>query len=568
MGFSNRFFTVIATLFFIVSLASCSNSGGDSPQGTINKPTVAYDSYFVILKDDALLAINPLTPNAPIEIEPAGADISGTVIIPDLTTPPTDLNDFNQVNKFLVYTKDGKIWRVDLAVDSDLSPTQVSNEDNAFNICQAFPSIYTSPGTTSYNLIYTLPGPNGQCWDYLINGAANDNVTKSINLDMDATTAPDINSSANASAIASYNQITLQSYNQDTHSVETVGNLVVESNQDLNWYTGSTLSGTAKLLTTGVQKIEHLSMDLDDIQFIAIDNTLFTFDTASATLSEPLYTFESSPRDVKYEDNSQSSIYILDDTKILLLNLDPGESPVLIFDNTTNTGLSLHLDTIAQDYLIVSSYDSDTDQFHIYSVSKNSNKIVPLFSVSRTSYFDYFSNYIANDLMFYYDDITNTTRIISLDGSEKATLANTRPFTHNPILKTPTQVSLYLLLKYEASPTQTRIQLFNLQTLAIERQIGNLPRIDLNGDPVSPITTADIQAITFNGHYMLFTTPETLDTSSLYFADVTKDDSILLLKNLDTGTAVEFIGPYWLAPLTLPPATGTSGSAGVSFGSG
>lgn len=133
----------------------------------------------------ALTLVDPANPTAPVQLEPAG-----TAVLLGRVTDGTPANGTldNAYERYLVYAKAGRLWRVDLAKASTQVPVPLSSQTTAGpdGICEGSVRILQSlPGHTSV-VLYRSPataGPMGPC----ISG---DTSTKAVRLDASPATAP------------------------------------------------------------------------------------------------------------------------------------------------------------------------------------------------------------------------------------------------------------------------------------------------------------------------------------------------------------------------------------------
>ncbi|MCI0506807.1 MAG: hypothetical protein L0Z73_11960 [Gammaproteobacteria bacterium] len=151
--------------------------------------------------NQSIKAIDYADPLNPITVEPANTTLQGVTAAPVhqfFGNPPEKSYAANGV---LVYAKDGKLWIIDHLIDGKLSPRQLSNENNAFNLCSAILNA-TESSQNLQNYQYTFPGLNGACFDQsFYQDAGNydvwlplvsDNLNKKVSLDTNINTTPDV----------------------------------------------------------------------------------------------------------------------------------------------------------------------------------------------------------------------------------------------------------------------------------------------------------------------------------------------------------------------------------------
>jgi hypothetical protein len=145
---------------------------------------ITYASGEVVRTSAALTLVDPANPTAPVQLEAAGTwALLGSV----RDGTPANGSVDNLYERYLVYTKAGRLWRVDLAKASAQIPVELSSQATAGlgGICEGSVRILQSlPGHTSA-VLYSSPGPAGLC-----NSA--DRVTKAVRLDASPATAPTI----------------------------------------------------------------------------------------------------------------------------------------------------------------------------------------------------------------------------------------------------------------------------------------------------------------------------------------------------------------------------------------
>ncbi len=223
--------------------------------------------------------------------------------------------------RYVLYFKDGRIYKVSALKSDSLTPIQVSSEIGAIDLCDSRGNEDVANIDNSV-FIYTISGTDGEC-------DTSDDIVKMGTLGMSSTDAPKI-----LNVTASYYERFIRSiYNMSDLSI--AGFLMINLNSDLvECDTGFSNCITVK---TSVSEIwSRYYVPNSNIIIVEIDEDIYTYDWTTNTLTSIYVSFSGS-----YISDG-SAMYFEDGSKIFRINYNDFSVTELVDEGTNDiVGIAL-----------------------------------------------------------------------------------------------------------------------------------------------------------------------------------------------------------------------------------
>jgi len=512
----SRYINSATALFALLLLTACDTTSNDLAAQAI----AGNRTYFVYESANSLVAVDPRNPQKPLTIETTDNSLSG------ITLESTRLNLSDEpplslkVNKTLFYAKDGGIWRRNIKLDSDITATRISSEDNAYNVCWA--NVYTlSTGNFYY---YQLPGLDQTCFVTVSLTEINanfpifsDNVAKWVSTEAGANVLP--LSSNPSSPVLNSNQNLLFVDSTKAPGFEAIGLLRFDGIGTLQWYDKTDYSIPVFNVAENVVSFENILVTRGDAGYIVVNGSLYRYVAKSAALDKSLYTLQTPAFSATYQDRQNPSVaYLLDGENLLALQTDQAAPPSVLLRGSLLSGGTGFVGA-TQGYVIL--FKPVIDNFDVYAVDKQSGVIKKLFTVTKTADQYRPEAFIDQDIIYFSDKGNREFGFASADG-----IVNTR-LPDRAIVGTvantlstdePRNLSYLLLAKF-VSAGKIELTAFNAEDKTSETRLGVLPDV-----------AADFHITTSLPNDGFFIFKAYVDTGwEVFFANVRNDDSLLQL---------------------------------------
>ena len=260
-------------------------SGGGTSGGTGGSATTTYLFY-----TGSLIAVDPANPASPITVE-AGQDIVGdnnmlgglstsvrTIRGGTYNSSTSAITDFH--SHALIYAKiDGKLYRVSALKSGSLTPEQLSNENEADQLCIHVGGHIILDGST---VVSDLANLDDSQYVYALSGIDNvcgtgDDQWKMVRLGMSASDAP----LAAKPPLAVFND----------PNTGAISGWLVNDNGELKHCDADFANCGAPITTVASNADVRLTLNgTDHRHLMEIDNQLFVYDADTSTMSAPLFT--------------------------------------------------------------------------------------------------------------------------------------------------------------------------------------------------------------------------------------------------------------------------------------
>ncbi len=295
----------------------------DSPSNpTATTPPATYLFY-----EGSLFAVDPDSLATPIQVDPGNiTKIGQPLSYSTLETfwgvtsynsgPPVSVSGLHI--RTLVYARDGSFFKVSAQKGNGLpTPVQVSNENNAANICETHTG-YDRAHHDNSSYLYRLPGSDNVC-------RTSDDLWKMIRLGMTRTDAP---------IPAKKPLIEIEA--PSTGAM--IGWLAIDNK---NLYRYDTAFANPVLVTPFTTGVTDCTSNASDDLFLVVDNTLRLYNVSAGNLSPALHTFSGSGVNYCDEAEDKSNLYLRDGASLHKVPLNGNSPSSLLVKEGGNTLLSL-----------------------------------------------------------------------------------------------------------------------------------------------------------------------------------------------------------------------------------
>ena len=297
---------VLAGLIVVGALNGCSSNGGNSSNndgGGGGKDDVSAAAY--LFYSGSLFAVDPTNPGAPIAVETSDIGLNGT--IPSAGFDAASLSVSNIRNHTVVYEKGGQLFKVAASKSAAPSPTQLSSEADAADLCEMTYGVDWANVANS-QVVYRVRGTDGSC-------GGSDDQWRMVRVGLLATDAP-----------VPAKQPVWELVTPSTGAL--AGWLGVEG-KTLYQYDANFGSPTS--LASFTSTVDYVD-DRGDTVWLRVDNTLRAYRVADGTLTTR-HTFSSTPSfvDSQIGDNT---LYFADNASVYKVPMDGSADATLVVTDT------------------------------------------------------------------------------------------------------------------------------------------------------------------------------------------------------------------------------------------
>jgi len=402
-------FHIFTTSLLLILLTSCSENNNSGDSNALFTNGVNYtNNYLFYSSAGAIYAVDPLSPDTSIPIEPEEANATAPVMLPMISSQNADTR--TRLYPALVYAREGKIWAVNAFANDNLNRAQLSNESQAFHICDAQGwRIWRSDIEFGIEYHYTLAGDDNICDKYnWADGTINDDDEKTVTLLMDATDSPQPFDTRDLKFPNIPGSLeTFSTYDKATKSYTIIGQLVLdETAKTLIWYDKDRNPTSKIVVAENVTSVKSLQYSSNEAIFLNIDQQLRLFDSKSKTLSGVLlsFDFDDAYPYMPVENYNRDAVFVVGSTGLYYMPRDASISPELIYQLPLDaTSYRFYGNTVSA-FVIAEQY---TAEKVVYAITKNGQNKTELYRTTR------------NPNRFIDVNLSRTTRIILEDYSNK-----------------------------------------------------------------------------------------------------------------------------------------------------
>lgn len=296
-----RCFVPIGTI--IIGLVLFLSACGDDE----TKPGEPYSYYLLLRSSLGLVAIDPEKTDTYQVVGDANSAQLPLLSIPDPAAFSSQPSHVVPSYIYAVYVENNHIYGLNLAKPAGLKPVQLSNEAEADTICNFGYRKGPSGQISHFEIRYSLPGPDGECYSTVAVGdvvsidARPDNIEKYIDVTMGSHSAPRLTSKYQSQYPTLFTQSNFDysdsirffemttTIEQGQYGKKQIGRLAIENNS-LVWYRGPLELQQVQLLAAANQlRINSTTGNLR-YYFIDVDSTMYLFDAMRGFLSPPIIT--------------------------------------------------------------------------------------------------------------------------------------------------------------------------------------------------------------------------------------------------------------------------------------
>jgi len=405
-------FWFVTTCMLLILLNSCSDNDSDTnSSNTLFASGLSYsNNYLFYSSAGAIYAVDPLSPDASIPIEPEEANATAPVLLYDYYTQNVGARSL--LYPALVYAKEGNIWAVNAFGNSALKRAQLSNENQAHHVCKA-----RSRRNGQSNLVfdidyhYTLAGDDDACFYNVspdLPNVIDDNVEKLANLRMSANDSPEPFDSADLVYFPTIpdSLVTLVEYSSIDESYNILGQLVLDdSTQTLLWYDELRSPASKIIIAESVSTVRTFINYATGIVFLDINQQLHLFDGKSKQLSDVLFNFEiDDPYSSVWSDPAnRDNLLIISSKGVYRMPLNASSMPESVYLFSPDVISYRYYGATTNTYLLS---ETDATEKIIYTITKDGLNYSELY---RT----------AGDINRFIDVSVNSTRVFIEDTSAK-----------------------------------------------------------------------------------------------------------------------------------------------------
>ncbi|WP_455200889.1 hypothetical protein [Kaarinaea lacus] len=539
----------------LAGLISACNSGGpgSSEAEQIHAIQEQTKTYFLYESDQSIKAIDIVNPANPITIEPTNNSLTGITAeekhIPFGNNPAK----FYSAKDVLVYAKDGRLWIVDNISNGNLTPRQLSDEDNAFTLCSATLNAI-DPDQNKHNYRYSLPGPDAQCGEQLFyqdtnnNGVwlpvVSDNINKWVPLNAEDNYSPV--TTTNTTPWARSDSIVMYRLNEQNLGLSIDGVLALDNAGNLVWFNGTDFSAPSHNVASGVTSIYFFQSNSRQWVYIIVNGQLYSYSAGSASLSDRHYRLSSDNLDLlTYPNTRNNYIYAIDGQKLLRLNVNAPGTPYLVAQNPLlDTASYSFAETDSHLYL----YSGQTERLQAISVNKSSGEITELFSVSIPTYNNYLPSptFLIGDKFYFTDESLNETFVVDVNGKTIRTFPDSfiLKIVMSAVLKPDIDPLSHLILGEHVNDSLTNLFVLDTRSNTIISEIGSIPHVSYFMHNYATHYNGRTILSLYNGG----------SGNNLYFADLNSNNSLIQLTQSTTDDReIEFISTVSIQPPSVPP---------------
>ena len=525
----------------LLLLASCDSSNTDPTEQAV----ADNQTYLVYEITNSLVAIDPGNPNAPLVLEPSNNTLSGAAFEPTRLILKDNPTLALRVNDTLLYAKDGKIWRRNVRLDSGLTATQVSNEDNAYNVCWG--QSYQIEDNYFYR--YELAGVDQSCYITSPSTGDNnnfplfsDNLTKWVSTTADFSVSP----TEDITPPVSYtSQHVLFINSSAAPSFAITGLLRFNGIGALQWYEKSDFAAPAFTVANNIDSFESIHLTYKDASYFVANGNLYRYTAKSPALDNSLYTLKTSTFSSVYRDSYNSALaFLIDGDELLSVPLDKAEAPVVLARDSLLTNARIVGTT--QNHIV--AFTTTADSYRVYSIHKRNGSITELLTITGTSTQGSPQILVDQDTVYYSDRGNRKFGFALADGSVKTSFSDTVVLgtIAAPVLTDNRRNHSHIVLAQFIASGKVNVVTWNTETKAIGHRLGVLPDV-----AALFYTTSSLPN---NGFVLLKAYVNS--GWEVFLANLQKDDSLLQLTNnaLDeTIIQTSSIIPPTPLPPTQPP---------------
>jgi len=554
---SNGIAVALCLIILMSIITACGNGNGGSADNNLpaykdlNSIKAENQNYLLYESNGAILARNYKAPFTPITLEPdngtVGASVANAVIPFGESSPGKPANTFS-TNSAVTYAKNGQIWTIDNINKGNTIARRVSNEDSADTLCQAASGKVSDSRSDSYNYSYTLPGSDTTCYSKTwsqhpdLNDAwipvFSDNIRKIVKGNDTADTPPRVLSSTINSSRA--DAIVFVENGLAIGATTTLGLLTLDNLGNLLWLDGANVETPATTVATGITDFDSLYHYGNNISYLSINGELRSYTAGDTELGEKL-TELVDPNFSRVGRLAPNTQLLRDGTRLLSINRQVIEAPTILADDplvATTTGL---LGTSANTLFF---YAIIPERIQAYSVDQATGEVTALFSVTKNprNNIPPLNARLVNERLYYSDDITLTTNIITTNNVQLASFPNTTIVgaVTEPTQRYATSSITHLLLNEKINESQGTIKSLNVATNKIEATLGN---VDLDAKIF-------INTPQYDGRFFFTLVSGLAVEQTIYYADLNEQNSLRQIT--DATTVDRILGTMPRVP--VPPA--------------
>jgi hypothetical protein len=523
---SNQFYFLVLLVLPSFLLTACNSDNNDvsDPQSLRDKVISENQTYFFYESDHSIVAVDPINPEAEIIVEPFSETLQAPTIVYESITVDEASRETLAVQRMLLYANEGRIWKVDGSLGDPLNATQVSSENNAYNICGA--STANTPVSGAY-FRYSLLNAAPDC--YAAYRYPNNILHKSVGLNTPIYEAPTLVNSQLFSISIPDADVTFTEYDF-VAGASVLGQLVVEPNGDLYWYDPDATPSSAILLASNVTSVKEMAGISNNRKYLNIDGGLYLYEAGSNTLGQRLHTFLTSSPAIRFGSSLPAkNLYIVDGNIISSMPYNGSTQAELIFqDNSIQGDITFFSSNDSHIIFYVSDMDSNGRTY--YSLPKSGGRAFPLFEINswqrqvdRLPYVQ-----MMGDNIFYSDGARFESGIVSCDGQFSTLFPNTQIIgqvdmnLHKPVTTNNFQrYSHFLLLQKTTDVEQYNLLSLNPSSKNIEHQLGTMSPEAIKSKLISTLPN--------NGNAIFSAQGE--NSREIFFINLHKDGSLVQITN-------------------------------------
>ena len=524
--------SISLTLCILITIESCDESQTDSSS---NKITIS-ENYLFYSNNGGVFAVDSQSPTNPIEVEAEGSSVSGAELIRDVFPVGSSNNSKSAYYPYLVYAKQGYLWRVNALKLSALAPELFSRESKAFNICYASDTLASNATSDNYMIYeYSISSDSADC---VLSSSLNEK--KYIEVSGPVSQSPKFR---NESPEYSFNRSAVKVFVDSTGEFPNVsytitGQLVRESTgagtMNLVWYDSELNIASRLVVTSNISGAYYLRQGLEHTYFLVIDGQIRLFDNTTKELGEPLHTYPVNNTyypDLDPEYSSSREISIFDTSGIYRLPRDGSSSARKIYARPDNV-IAMEGSGATEDYLIVIIHTEQDESVIAIPFNDTGVKILAHINVTNTHY-SYIGTLSGNRVVIGASGDARFISFVSADGRSNYTIPNAVPikfyFVQQLLQKPP---GFPYLLAGVVNNDLASLTIISLDETG--RKLVNLGTIPFSGS-VQMLQTRDHFNDDGSG---LIAIKNTEINSKIFYANIFQDNSLTFIADTESVESI------------------------------